>query len=62
MSFKAFLQGKGVQSMFARPVKTLNGKIIGVIILEYVKEPRKWSQEAEEFLNKQSKIISGYLI
>ena len=62
MSFKSFLQGKGVQSMFARPVKTLNGKIIGVIILEYVKEPRKWSQEAEEFLNKQSKIISGYLI
>lgn len=62
MSFKAFLQGKGVQSMFARPVKTLNGKIIGIIILEYVKEPRRWSEEAEEFLNKQSKIVSGYLI
>ena len=62
MSFKAFLQGKGVKSMFARPVKTLNGKIIGVIILEYVKESRRWSQEAEEFLNKQTRIISGYLI
>lgn len=62
MSFKAFLQGKGVQSMFARPVKTLNGKIIGIIILEYVKEPRRWSEEAEEFLNKQSRIVSGYLI
>lgn len=62
MSFKAFLQGKGVKSMFARPVKTLNGKIIGVIILEYVKESRRWSEEAEEFLSKQTRIISGYLI
>lgn len=62
MSFKAFLQGKGVKSMFARPVKTLNGKIIGIIILEYVKEPRRWSEDAEEFLKKQSKIVSGYLI
>lgn len=62
MSFKAFLQYKGVKSMFARPIKTLNGKIIGVIILEYVKESRRWSREAEEFLNKQTRIISGYLI
>lgn len=62
MSFKAFLQAKGVKSMFAQPVKTLNGKIIGVLVLEYVKEPRRWSKDAEEFLRKQTRIISGYLI
>ena len=62
MSFRAFMQSKGVKSMFARPIKTLNGKIIGIIILEYVKEPRRWSDDAEEFLKKQSRIISGYLI
>lgn len=62
MSFRAFMQSKGVKSMFARPIKTLNGKIIGIIILEYVKEPRRWSDDAEDFLKKQSRIISGYLI
>jgi hypothetical protein len=62
MSFRAFMQSKGVKSMFARPIKTLNGKIIGIIILEYVKEPRRWSDDAEDFLKKQSRMISGYLI
>jgi hypothetical protein len=62
ISFRAFLQGKGVRSMFARPIKTLNGKIIGIIILEYVKEQRRWSEDAEHFLRKQARIMSGYLI
>lgn len=62
IGFRAFLQGKGVRSMFARPIKTLNGKIIGIIILEYVKEPRRWSEDAEHFLREQARIISGYLI
>lgn len=62
MAFRAFMQGKGVKSMFARPIKTLNGKIIGIIVLEYVKEPRRWSGDAEGFLRKQARIISGYLI
>lgn len=62
IGFRAFLQGKGVKSMFARPIKTLNGKIIGIIILEYVKEQRRWSEDAEQFLRKQARIMSGYLI
>ena len=62
MAFRSFMQGKGVKSMFARPIKTLNGKIIGIIVLEYVKEPRRWSSDAEDFLRKQTRIISGYLI
>ena len=48
--------------MFARPIKTLNGKILGIIILDYVKENRVWSDEAEEFVKKQARVISGYLI
>ena len=61
-SFRAFLMNKGVKSMFARPIKTLNGKIIGVICVEYVKENRKWSKDSEDFIRKQSRVISGYLI
>ena len=62
ITFKSLLQSKGVKSMFARPIKTLNGKIIGMICLEYVKEQRKWSDDSEEFIRKQSRVISGYLI
>jgi hypothetical protein len=61
-SFRSFLAQKGVKSMFARPIKTLNGKIIGVICIEYVKEKRKWSKDSEDFIRKQSRVISGYLI
>lgn len=62
LTFKSLLQSKGVKSLFARPIKTLNGKIIGVLCIEYVKEQRKWSQDSEEFIRKQSRVISGYLI
>lgn len=62
IAFKSFLESKGVKSLFARPVKTLNGKILGIIALEYVKENRVWSEDAESFVRKQARIISGYLI
>ncbi len=62
IGFKSFLEQKGVQSMFARPVKTLNGKILGVICLEYVKEKRSWGPDVEDFVRKQARVISGYLI
>jgi GAF domain-containing protein len=62
IAFKSFLESKGVKSLFARPVKTLNGKTLGIIALEYVKENRVWSEDAEGFVRKQARIISGYLI
>lgn len=62
IGFKSFLERKGVQSMFARPIKTLNGRIVGLLCLEYVKEKRAWSEEAEDFVKKQATTISGYLI
>jgi hypothetical protein len=62
IAFKSFLESKGVKSIFARPIKTLNGKILGIIALEYVKENRTWGEEAEEFVKKQARVISGYLI
>ena len=48
--------------MFAQPVKSLNGKILGIIIIEYVKEQRAWGDNAQEFMEKQARVISGYLI
>lgn len=62
IAFKSLLESKGIQSVFARPIKTINGRILGVIGLDYVKEKRTWSKEAEEFIKKQARVISGYLI
>lgn len=62
IAFKSFLESKGVKSIFVRPIKTLNGKILGVIALEYVKEQRLWTGDAEDFIKKQARVISGYLI
>tara|TARA_Y100000022_G_scaffold49609_1_gene41976 strand:+ start:684 stop:1274 length:591 start_codon:yes stop_codon:yes gene_type:complete len=62
MGFRAFMQNRGVKSIFAKPIKTVNGKIIGIMVLEYVKESRRWSREAEEFIDRESRIVSGYLI
>lgn len=62
ITYKSFLQQKGVKSIFARPVKTLSGRVLGIIVLEYVKENRKWGEDAEEFIKKQATTISGYLI
>ena len=60
LTFKSLLQSKGVQSMFARPIKTLNGKIIGILCLSG--EKRKWGDDSEQFARKQARVISGYLI
>jgi hypothetical protein len=62
MAFRAFMQNKGVKSIFAKPIKTVNQKIIGIMVLEYVKEARRWSADAELFIERETKIISGYLI
>ena len=62
LSFKSFMETRGIKSMFARPIKTLNGKIIGVVVMDFVKDYRTWGKTAEDFLYKQAKIISGYLM
>ena len=61
LSFRSFMEMRGIKSMFARPIKTLNGKIIGVLVMDFVKEHRKWGINAEGFLKKQARMISGYL-
>jgi hypothetical protein len=62
LSFRSLMEARGIKSMFARPIKTLNGKIIGVLVMDFVKEHRKWGNNAEDFLKKQARMISGYLV
>lgn len=77
-SYLSFLRERGIEGTYNCLIKTLNGKLIGVLSLDYVKEgatesgvPVKFDPDAksklddEEFhllMKRQAKIISGYLV
>lgn len=62
-SFLTLLNRSGVQSIYNVPIKTLDGKIIGILGVDFVKEPMiQFTKQDTDFIKKQSKIIAGYLI
>lgn len=64
-AFHQMLKRKGVQSIYNVPIKTLNGKIIGILGLDYVKSEmtdNSLSDETFAFMKRQARLIAGYLI
>jgi len=64
-AFHQMLKRKGVQSIYNVPIKTLNGKIIGILGLDYVKgeiTDNSLSDETFAFMKRQARLIAGYLI
>tara|TARA_R100000808_G_C2143957_1_gene151724 strand:+ start:218 stop:808 length:591 start_codon:yes stop_codon:yes gene_type:complete len=64
-AFLKLAKGKGVKSIYNIPIKTLNGKIIGILGIDYVKSDAPEDIRSEEkfkFMKRQARIISGYLI
>jgi hypothetical protein len=64
-SFYQMISRKGIKSIFNVPVKTLDGKIIGILGVDYVKDEIPSEGESEEtfaFMRRQARIIAGYLI
>ena len=62
-SFLSLLNRSGVESIYNVPIKTLNGKIIGILGVDYVKKSvDKFTEENERLMKRQSKIIAGYLV
>ena len=62
-SFLKLVNRSGIESIYNMPIKTLNGKIIGILGVDYVKSPCKtFTKDQEEIMHRQSKIIAGYLI
>lgn len=76
-AFTSVLSGAGVKSIYNVPIKTLNGKIIGILGVDYVKsyasndstgfgeikeEDVFFNQQARKLMENQSKVIAGYLI
>ena len=75
--FAGLLKLKGVKSIYNVPIKTLNGKIIGILGVDYVKERAiknvmgfsggerentQFDEEAFNFMKRQATIIAGYLL
>ena len=63
--FYQLLKNKGVKSIYNVPVKTLNGKIIGILGVDYVKEPIDQNNKEDEvfaFMKRQARLIAGYLM
>ena len=75
--FGGLLTQKGVKSIYNVPIKTLNGKIIGILGVDYVKaratknimgfgkgekEGSKFDEETLQFMKRQARVIAGYLL
>ena len=60
VTFKHMLQDRGVKSFYAVPIKTLDGKIIGFLGIDFVKQGREECLLLEE-LRSQARVICGYL-
>jgi len=64
-SFSKMIQDKGVSAILNVPIKTLNGKIIGVLGLDYVKSipPKDLDDETKlKFIKSQARTLGGYLV
>lgn len=75
-AFATLMRSKGIKSIYNIPIKTLNGQIIGILGVDYVKDcvkddtigfcndaqAKAFGEETNLFMRRQARIISGYLI
>ena len=66
-AFRSLLSKKGVMAIYNVPIKTLNGKIIGVLGIDYICQIDKFDfgpnhPNPLKFMQRQARTISGYLI
>ena len=76
-AFSMMLNQAGVKSIFNVPIKTLNGHIIGILGIDYVKSHAlenvmgfqaqgntlsQFDEATFQFMKKQARIIAGYLV
>jgi hypothetical protein len=65
--FRALLSNKGVKGLYNVPIKTLNGKVIGILGVDYINvieefpEPKQ-GESTKEFMSRQARLIAGYLV
>ena len=72
--FGGLLRHKGVKSIYNVPIKTLNGKIIGILGVDYVKQhavkdnaenntqAKIFNEDTSSFMQRQARVMAGYLL
>ena len=65
-AFKSLLESKGVKAIYNVPIKTLNGKVIGILGIEYLVKKNNFDISSkglafDRFMRMQARAISGYL-
>tara|TARA_R110000744_G_scaffold16214_4_gene44785 strand:- start:5247 stop:5849 length:603 start_codon:yes stop_codon:yes gene_type:complete len=63
--FLQMIRQKGISAIYNVPIKTLNGKIIGILGVDYVKSPVPENDERHnqaDFLKRQARVLGGYLV
>ena len=61
-AFKTLLKDKGVRAIFNVPLKTLNGKVIGILGVDYVRSSPELDEKMLQFMKRQARIVAGYLL
>ena len=66
-AFKSLLRSKGVVALYNVPIKTLSGKIIGILGIDYTSKIDSFNfgkdnPDIDKFMRVQARTISGYLI
>lgn len=63
VSFLQLINRSGIESIYNIPIKTVNGKIIGILGVDYVKKPaEEFHQKHHCIMINKAKVIAGYLI
>ncbi len=63
VSFLQLINRSGIESIYNIPIKTVNGKIIGILGVDYVKKPSKdFHEKHRHIMVNKAKVIAGYLI
>lgn len=52
---------EGVESVYAYPIKDLNNKIIGLMVVNYIKAKKALTPQQIEYIRQNAELISGYL-
>tara|TARA_B100002019_G_scaffold240219_1_gene215839 strand:+ start:622 stop:1251 length:630 start_codon:yes stop_codon:yes gene_type:complete len=60
--FRELLAKKGVKSVYNFPIKNLQGKVVGIFGVDYVKRERKLEGKHLEILKNRALKLGGYLV
>lgn len=57
----SYYKKRGVQSVYAYPIKNLHGHFIGSIMVSFLKDPTTLAYEHCEMIEQTAALVSGYL-